>query len=191
MPFSPIIDSELCSSRPDETVKCYRYHSHCDVNSRVHLHRDHYLGLVVRFNLFRHISVNDVTEHSFDLSSASVFRSVMRAYIVHTRKPSSVLLAYRCRGCLTVELTCLACHSISRALLQIDYGGAFVRMLAFIRLQVSSILSATVLRNLMINAIKLSTVGLQLDLSEISTLAESSVLVEISDIVFQPLYLQY
>ncbi len=43
----------------------------------------------------------------------------------------------------------------------------------------------------MLNAIKLSTVGLQLDLSEISTLAESSVLVEISDIVFQPLYLQY
>lgn len=92
---------------------------------------------------------------------------------------------------LTVELTCLACHSISRALLQIDYGGAFVLMSAFIMLQVSSILSATVLRNLMLNAIKLSTVGLQLDLSEISTLAESSVLVEISDIVFQPLYLQY
>jgi hypothetical protein len=53
---------------------------------------------------------------------------------------------------LTVELTCLACHSISRALLQIDHGGAFVLMSAFIMLQVSSILSATVLRNLMLNA---------------------------------------
>jgi len=39
-------------------------------------------------------------------------------------------------------------------------------MSAFIMLQVSSILSATVLRNLMLSAIKLSTVGLQLDLSE-------------------------
>lgn len=98
MPCSPIFDSELRSSRPNKIVERYRYHSYWGVNSRVHLHRDHYLGLVVRFNLFRHISVNDVTEHSFDLSSASVFRSVMRAYIVHTRKPSSVLLAYRCRG---------------------------------------------------------------------------------------------
>ena len=79
---------------------------------------------------------------------------------------------------LTVVLTCLACNSISRALLQIDYGGAFVQISAFIMLQVSSILSATVMRNLMLSAIELSTVRLQLYLSEVLTLAESSVLVE-------------
>ena len=63
----------------------------------------------------------------------------------------------------------------------------FDLMSAFIMLQVSSNSPATVLRNSMLSAINLATVGLQLDLSEVSTLTESSVLVEISDIVVQQL----
>ena len=129
----------------------------------------------------------------------------MREYIVHTRKSSSVLLAYRCCGwqlSLRASLAIafpehfvryfLSNESLQKSWskedlrllsfldyqVQIDYGGAFVQISAFIMLQVSSILSATVMRNLMLSAIELSTVRLQLYLSEVSTLAESSVLVE-------------